>query len=475
MSSIGIINDSARSKSPTVGYVRATLEAAMPSVYCDDCLFSYATPVPLPYPDSSSTAAISGSIVILLVPVFCIIVPLLYCWQRRKKGNQLVGSRLHLVPNAGSFNNLQYVIHQKSAPSQYPIMMTQQPYVIQNQAPIFDNGHPPIPYAPSWNTFSNPPSYVSQTASIQNPYAAFTSNSASAKIHNNNIYPTTSISNSSDTTHSKVGYYITEASTTIATQVSDKPNDSTTVFDDQLNPLSIPGFFEITEHAAFQLKDQLGKGGGGEVFNCAIFDPSVTSRVKSNSKFVAKVMISGGRDSFIQEISIMSRFHKHENFAQMVGYHEESMTLIMILYPIGSIADWIKNGEAKTLTPILELSVGICNALLALHKCGIVHNDIKPQNILVDAGQSSASGLNQQKLIAKLTDFGVCNIVEATILRVKAFEVNNRRGMSKRYAAPERLQVGQSKKRFADVAKRGDVYSTSFVIYEMVTRRVAWD
>jgi len=62
----------------------------------------------------------------------------------------------------------------------------------------------------------------------------------------------------------------------------------------------------------------------------------------------------------------------------------------------GNLSDWIKAGRCHNLRTALSLAIQFCNGMEFTHQRGIIHRDIKPQNILI-----SKSGL------LKITDFGI--------------------------------------------------------------------
>ncbi len=67
-----------------------------------------------------------------------------------------------------------------------------------------------------------------------------------------------------------------------------------------------------------------------------------------------------------------------------------------------------------------------------LHSKGVCHLDLKPENILLDKDE-------KRKVYCVLTDFGISQIVNNNILKVKAFDIVPVKGMSVNYAAPERF------------------------------------
>lgn len=85
-------------------------------------------------------------------------------------------------------------------------------------------------------------------------------------------------------------------------------------------------------------------------------------------------MQANGKNTFVQEVSIMALFVGHENFAQLIGFQEDNLTIYMLYYSLGSLNGWInKNNPKKHVFQIIH---SLSKALATLHSCGIVHNDM---------------------------------------------------------------------------------------------------
>ncbi|PRY34006.1 serine/threonine-protein kinase [Umezawaea tangerina] len=124
----------------------------------------------------------------------------------------------------------------------------------------------------------------------------------------------------------------------------------------------------------------------------------------------------------------------------------EHVFLIMELIEGGTLRDLIS--ERGTLSTPLALSVlePVLSALAAAHQAGLVHRDVKPENVLI--------GLDGR---VKVADFGLVRAVasvsttsDSTILGTVA------------YLSPEQVATGASD-------ARSDVYSAGIVLYEMLT------
>jgi beta-lactam-binding protein with PASTA domain/serine/threonine protein kinase len=101
-------------------------------------------------------------------------------------------------------------------------------------------------------------------------------------------------------------------------------------------------------------------------------------------------------------------------------------------------------------------------AIAAAHRAGLVHRDVKPENVLVAESPSGGAG-NLVDAVVKVADFGLARAVEAS--RV---DESGQLMATVAYVAPELVTDGH-----ADA--RTDVYSAGIVLYEMLTGKVPFD
>ena len=102
-------------------------------------------------------------------------------------------------------------------------------------------------------------------------------------------------------------------------------------------------------------------------------------------------------------------------------------------------------------------------AIAAAHRAGLVHRDVKPENVLVAEAPSGGAG-NLVDSVVKVADFGLARAVEAS-----ADDDDGGQLMATvAYVAPELVTDGH-----AD--PRTDVYSAGIVLFEMLTGRVPYD
>ncbi|MEU4378128.1 Stk1 family PASTA domain-containing Ser/Thr kinase [Micromonospora echinofusca] len=120
--------------------------------------------------------------------------------------------------------------------------------------------------------------------------------------------------------------------------------------------------------------------------------------------------------------------------------------------------------ERRRLNPDEALAIAeqMLAAIAAAHRAGLVHRDVKPENVLV-AEAPTGGVANLIDSVVKVADFGLARAVEAS-----AEEDGNQLMATVAYVAPELVTDGH-----AD--PRTDVYSAGIVLFEMLTGRVPYD
>lgn len=138
---------------------------------------------------------------------------------------------------------------------------------------------------------------------------------------------------------------------------------------------------------------------------------------------------------------------EHENVVQVydVGYDENSYYMVMEFISGPTLKNIIETSGFLPEKQAIEYALQICSALSSAHKNGIIHRDIKPQNILVNEND-----------VAKITDFGIAKSVSSHA------ESDSQVIGSVYYVSPE-----QAKGEKLD--QRTDIYSFGIMLYEMLT------
>jgi eukaryotic-like serine/threonine-protein kinase len=148
----------------------------------------------------------------------------------------------------------------------------------------------------------------------------------------------------------------------------------------------------------YRIDALLGQGGMGDVYRA--FDTKLNRpvAVKLLSDDVAD---SAARRRFQREAQIASSLnHPHILTVYDVGDVDDRQYLVTEFVDGGTLDDWAR-ASPRPWRPIVELLVGVADGLAAAHAAGILHCDIKPENILV-----AKNGY------AKLADFGIAKLAE---------------------------------------------------------------
>lgn len=199
------------------------------------------------------------------------------------------------------------------------------------------------------------------------------------------------------------------------------------------------------------MPDPIGMGG------MAIVYKAVDMRTGHN--VAVKVL----RPEFNEDAEFVSRFQReaeaaskmtHHNIVNLldVGMDGENRYLVME-YVQGKTLKEVIQERGKLSAPLAcQITIRILSALEHAHRNGIVHRDIKPQNILVHADGH-----------IKVSDFGIARIADSSTLTRGDMVMG-----SVHYFSPEQA-------RGENATAASDIYSTGVVLYEMLTGRVPFD
>jgi serine/threonine-protein kinase len=213
----------------------------------------------------------------------------------------------------------------------------------------------------------------------------------------------------------------------------------------------------IDEIDGYRLEAKLGEGGMGEVWRARPLDQKIPVAIKlllpeytANRDLVAR---------FLREANLEL---DHPNIVpvQKLVNIEGRPGFVMPLYTGGSLEQRVRpdgpNNPGKPLpfTDVFSISRDVLRGLNHAHISGFIHCDVKPSNILFDAGGR-----------AYLTDFGVA-------LEMVRIDLTMRGVIgTPEYMSPEQITRGARAVKGESITHLTDVYSFGCCLYEMLTGR----
>jgi len=243
--------------------------------------------------------------------------------------------------------------------------------------------------------------------------------------------------------------YMMQASGGAATQqIASVPTAVRAVDGGQLKP-------GATFAGRYEVKEILGAGGMGVVYRA--FDRELQEPVAI--KTLRPEAMAGGSialDRFKQEIRLARRI-AHRNVVRTYDLGEEKgMYYLTMEYVEGTSLKQLITSRGK-LPATVALTVGkqLCRALEVAHAEGVIHRDIKPQNIVVEP-----SGF------LKVMDFGIARLANPP--QGKGLTEAGMSIGTPDYMSPEQLSG-------AELDPRSDLYAAGVVLFECLTGRVPFE
>lgn len=199
----------------------------------------------------------------------------------------------------------------------------------------------------------------------------------------------------------------------------------------------------------YELLEEIGRGSFGIAYK-------VRHRFIPNRVAVMKVLKSSRlhatseQDKFMREARYLGMLDHPHILAILDAGIDEGIPYIVTEYaPNGSLRDLLNRYSLRPISPKRAIAIvsQIGYALHYAHSQGIIHHDIKPENILFNAAGD-----------ALLADFGIAMMQESIQRQRSAASIG-----TPTYMAPERFQ--------GYVSKRSDQYSLGCVLYELLAGR----
>lgn len=162
------------------------------------------------------------------------------------------------------------------------------------------------------------------------------------------------------------------------------------------------------------------------------------------------------RERFRREARSVAQL-RHPHIIQIYDYgiSEHGPYIVMEFVRGESLRRMVQRAPLE-LDQAIELMEQVCSALNTAHAAGVIHRDLKPDNILIEQ-------LPEGQLSAKVLDFGIAKLREAQIEEADTSLTGANIIGSPTYMSPEQ-SLGQ------ELDARSDIYSLGIVLYEMLTQ-----
>jgi serine/threonine-protein kinase len=196
----------------------------------------------------------------------------------------------------------------------------------------------------------------------------------------------------------------------------------------------------------YEIQTLLGAGGMGRVYRA--FDRSLDDVVALKVMRRDLVGTPGALTRFRQEVKLARRVtNVHVVRTYDLGEHDGDFFLTMEYLDGSSLARVLENGQPP-LDEVMRIARGICAGIAAAHVAGVLHRDLKPDNVLVAKDGRIA-----------ITDFGIA------LTHAEGTHPVERLVGTPAYMAPEQVEGT------GEIGPPADVYAFGAMLFEMVTGR----
>ncbi|MCK4556506.1 MAG: protein kinase, partial [Candidatus Aminicenantes bacterium] len=201
----------------------------------------------------------------------------------------------------------------------------------------------------------------------------------------------------------------------------------------------------------YQIIEELGKGGMGKVYKA--IDKKLNEEVAL--KLIRPEIASDKKtlERFNNELKFARKI-AHKNVGRMYELMEEKGThfITMEYVPGQDLRGLIRQTGQLTVGTAISIAKQVCEGLTEAHRLGVIHRDLKPQNIMIDKEGN-----------ARIMDFGIARSLKAKGITGAGVMVG-----TPEYMSPEQVESKETD-------QRSDIYSLGVILYEMVTGRVPFE
>lgn len=196
----------------------------------------------------------------------------------------------------------------------------------------------------------------------------------------------------------------------------------------------------------YEIIDEIGRGGMAVVYR--IMDHTLHKQAALKMIKGSLQQDEGYLKRFIREAQAAAKL-SHPNIVDVYDVDQDKghWFIVMELIEGMTLKQYIQNKGRLSSTECIGISMQAADALYTAHRAGIIHRDIKPDNIIITTNGN-----------VKISDFGIARMQSSDTMTVDACG-------SVYYSSPEQVRGGYSD-------QRTDIYSLGVTMYEMCTGKL---
>lgn len=199
----------------------------------------------------------------------------------------------------------------------------------------------------------------------------------------------------------------------------------------------------------YAVNHEIGRGGAARVF---------LARDRNGRKVALKILrpeflVSVATERFLREIQLTARL-KHPHIAQLLDSGESDWLVYYVMPFIEgpSLREVLNSRRQLSIADTLRIGCEMLDALGHAHRCGVIHRDVKPENVILSP-----------ELGAVLLDLGIARaIITSATERITRTDVTVG---SSAYMSPEQINASQ------EIDGRSDLYSLGCMLFECLAGR----